>query len=145
MNRTTLVTRTSAVWLVLGAVVGCSNPRLGLVGIAPPERVAGVAAAPAASDLMTAADVAALTKVATLRAGAPGAQEEGYRIGPDDLLEIRIPDLIDAQAPAGARLSAASVGAGQVVAGAPAFQQGMRVSGGGRFRFRPSGRCVRRD
>jgi len=121
MNRTTLVIRAGALALVVGALGSCSSTRLGPVGPEP--------ATPAASDLMTAADVAALTKISAARAVAPA--EEGYRIGPDDLLDIRIPDLIDAQASAGARFSSASAGAGQVVAGAPAFQQGMRVSGGG--------------
>jgi polysaccharide export outer membrane protein len=125
MKRTTLVMRAGALALLVGALGGCSNTRVGAVGREAP----GVGFVPAASDLMTAADVEALTKIAAARAVAPAA--EGYRIGPDDLLDIRIPDLIDAQASPGARLSSASGGAGQVVAGAPAFQQGLRVSGGG--------------
>src|SRR6185436_6852536 len=84
---------------------------------------------PVTSDLMTTADVEALRKVTAARAVAPAV--EGYRIGPDDLLDIRIPDLIDAQAPMGGRASGSSVGAAQVVGGAPAYQQGLRVSGGG--------------
>lgn len=121
-----MVIRAGALALALGTVAGCGGPRVGSVA---PERIASATVAPAASDLMTAADVDALTKVAAARAGAPAA--DGYRIGPDDLLDIRIPDLIDAQASAGVRLSSTSPGAGQVVAGAPAYQQGMRVSGGG--------------
>jgi polysaccharide export outer membrane protein len=121
-----VVIRAGVVVLAFGTAVGCGAPRVGTVG---PERAASGAVAPAASDLMTMADVDALTKVATARAGAPAA--DGYRIGPDDLLDIRIPDLLDAQASAGVRLSSTTPGAGQVVAGAPAYQQGMRVSGGG--------------
>ena len=104
-------------------LAGCGGPRLGTI----PERVAG--APPAPGDLMTTADVDAVAKIAAARAAAPA--DDGYRIGPDDLLDVRIPDLIDAQASAGARLSSAPAGAGQVVAGAPAYQQGLRVSGGG--------------
>ena len=118
--------RAGAVALALGAAAGCGTPRLGTAG---PERMAGTAVAPAAGDLMTAADVEALTAIAAARAAGPA--QDGYRIGPDDLLDVRIPDLIDAQSAAGARLSVATGGGGQVVAGAPAFQQGLRVSGGG--------------
>ncbi len=125
MLPTTTALRLGTYALATILVAGCGGPRLG----STPERVAG--APPAPSDLMTAADVDAVTKVAAARAVTPA--EEGYRIGPDDLLDIRIPDLIDvdAQASVGARSSGASTGASQVVAGAPAFQQGLRVSGGG--------------
>src|SRR5689334_747754 len=56
----------------------------------------------------------------------------GYRIGPDDLLEIRIPDLLEmptsATAGTGARPGDAAPTA---VSGAPTFAQGVRVSGNG--------------
>ncbi len=55
---------------------------------------------------------------------------DGYRIGADDLLDIRIPDLTDPQALVGTRLGQAT-GAGQTVAPAPAFQQGLRVNAAG--------------
>ena len=113
--------------VLLAAVAGCGAPRVGTVG---PERTAAGAVAPLDGDLMTPADVAALTAIVSARAAGPA--QDGYRIGPDDLLDIRIPDLIDAQSAAGARLSAsAGGGSGSVVAGAPAYQQGLRVSGGG--------------
>jgi polysaccharide export outer membrane protein len=124
MRRSTVIMRAGAV-LALGTAVGC-GPRIGTVG---PERSASATAAPAASDLMTSDDVDALQRITAARAGAPAT--DGYRIGPDDLLDVRIPDLLDAQASAGVRSSSTASGAGQVVAGAPAFQQGMRVSGGG--------------
>src|SRR6185436_20816169 len=114
MKRTTLGIRVGAVAFMLGALGGCSHPRVGTVE--------ATLATPATSDLMTTADVEALRKVTAARAMAPAV--EGYRIGPDDLLDIRIPDLIDAQAPMGGRGSSSSVGAAQVVGGAPAYQQG---------------------
>ena len=55
----------------------------------------------------------------------------GYRIGPDDLLQIRIPDLLTADdRPAGL----ARVGVDAVlppVSGAPTFSEGLRVGAGG--------------
>jgi hypothetical protein len=42
-------------------------------------------------DLMSASDRTRLEAVAAERAGDPA---EGYRIGPDDLLDVRIPDLL---------------------------------------------------
>jgi polysaccharide export outer membrane protein len=53
----------------------------------------------------------------------------GYRIGPDDLLEIRIPDLLDTAA--GGVAPRAGDGAVAPVAGAPVFAQGVRVSASG--------------
>jgi polysaccharide biosynthesis/export protein len=85
-------------------------------------------AAPDTVKVMTAQDGARLEAIAQKRAGeAPG----GYRIGPDDLLDVRIPDLLAAPADRGVP------GMGQngpwlpVVAQAPVFQQGLRVDGGG--------------
>ncbi|MCC6848635.1 MAG: polysaccharide biosynthesis/export family protein [Deltaproteobacteria bacterium] len=123
MHRISRTARAGAGALALTMIAGCGGPRLGAI----PERAAG--AAPAASDLMTALDVEALSKIAAARATAPASA--GYRIGPDDLLDVRIPDLLDAQASVGTRSSSGSAGAGQVVAGAPVYQQGLRVSGGG--------------
>src|SRR5207249_1290524 len=55
----------------------------------------------------------------------------GYRIGPDDLLQIRIPDLVsEDDRPAGL----ARVGVDSVlppVSGAPTFSEGLRVSASG--------------
>ncbi len=72
---------------------------------------------------MSGADRAALARLA---AGRTGTGLDGYRIGPDDLLDIRIPKLLSPQ-PDAAR--AANLGAAMPsVAAAPVFQQGVRVS-----------------
>jgi polysaccharide export outer membrane protein len=84
----------------------------------PGERVVG--------ELITARDRARLTEVATARASS--SPDNGYRIGPDDLLDVRIPDLLDAQS-AGARVTQ---GEPQAVAQAPLFQQGLRVGADGK-------------
>src|SRR5207247_6427618 len=55
---------------------------------------------------------------------------DGYRIGPDDLLEIRIPDLLDVQGAAPVARPAAGALGPTAVAAAPA-SQGMRVNDGG--------------
>ena len=84
--------------------------------------------APADTSLMSDDDRARITALAAERAHVQ--VEDGYRIGPDDLLDIRIPDLLEAQAPAATRL-AQSGGMIAVVAGAPVFEQGIRVNGQG--------------
>jgi polysaccharide export outer membrane protein len=66
--------------------------------------------------------------LADTRSGAPA--EDGYRIGPDDLLDIRIPDLLEA-GPSAAGRSTPAGGELPSVAGVPAFQQGMRVTADG--------------
>jgi protein involved in polysaccharide export with SLBB domain len=80
----------------------------------------------AVGDLMGSADRARLETLVAARGGAGDAE---YRIGPDDLLDIRIPDLLDAQAapPGAAHLGSAA----SPIAGAPVFQQGFRVSASG--------------
>lgn len=77
--------------------------------------------------LMSAADRTRLAALAAERAKAPA--EHGYRIGPDDLLDIRIPDLLNARGPASATRNAD--GAPAAVTGAPVFQEGARVSAHG--------------
>jgi polysaccharide export outer membrane protein len=72
---------------------------------------------------MTGQDRHRLEAIATTRAQRP---DSGYRIGPDDLLEIRIPDLLD---PAGmAARPGERNGLVTVLAQSPIFQQGARVS-----------------
>src|SRR5262245_19431283 len=75
-------------------------------------------------ELMSPRDQARLAAVAAARAGKSDA--DGYRIGPDDLLEIRIPDLLgDAgTVPSGAAQAAP-------IAEAPVFRQGLRVGAAG--------------
>jgi len=56
----------------------------------------------------------------------------GYRIGPDDLLDIQVPDLIDSTSAPTAGTSARPGDAGPTpMSGAPTFAQGERVSGNG--------------
>src|SRR5439155_12355076 len=55
----------------------------------------------------------------------------GYRIGPDDLLDIRIPDLLEAQPQAASPHGAQGGAEVPTVSGAPTFQQGMRVTAAG--------------
>src|SRR5262245_5319543 len=52
----------------------------------------------------------------------------GYRIGPDDLLEIRIPDLLDMPSATSGTASRPGDAAPTAVSGAPTFAQGVRVS-----------------
>ena len=72
-------------------------------------------------DLMSASDRTRLEAVAAARAGDPA---EGYRIGPDDLLDVRIPDLLAVDA-------ATQIRQADAVAAVPVFQQGLRVSASG--------------
>jgi protein involved in polysaccharide export with SLBB domain len=108
-----------AIALALGLclVAGC-----GLHRGPQPDGKAGMT--PAAGSVMSTSDREALMTVATSRAAE--APTDGYRIGPDDLLDVRIPDLTEPQAMVGARPTS-----GQPVAGAPTFQQGLRVSAAG--------------
>jgi polysaccharide export outer membrane protein len=76
----------------------------------------------ATGELMSATDRKRLEALCAERAA--GAADTGYRIGPDDLLEIRIPDLLDVSS---ANLSGSGA-VSPVVAQAPAFQQGVRVN-----------------
>src|SRR5262250_2110546 len=83
---------------------------------------------PAAADLISARDQARLDAIAAARAASP--MEGGYRIGPDDLLDIRIPDLLDGQAGAAAHSGQGGVDV-PTVSGSPTFQQGLRVNAAG--------------
>lgn len=94
----------------------------------------GTAAGPAGSDgadpgaLLSDADRARLAEVCALRSAATGSG--GYHLGPDDLVEVRIPDLLEAQAPAQAQPGNGTMGR-PAVGGAPAFQQGLRLDAHG--------------
>lgn len=82
----------------------------------------------ALDDLMSARDRAGLARIAAARERAPLG--EGYLIGPDDLLDVRIPDLISARdgQPAPAGQTGAAV---PTVADTPVYQQGYRVPADG--------------
>jgi polysaccharide export outer membrane protein len=78
--------------------------------------------------LMSASDRARLAALSQRRIAERTDPDQGYRIGPDDLLEITIPDLVDASpyhrtVPSGT----SSPGVPGVEAG-PAYRQGVRVS-----------------
>jgi polysaccharide export outer membrane protein len=83
------------------------------------------------SSLMSHADRARLDALAATRTRA-ASSDEGYRVGPDDLLEIRIIDLFDTGSlGAGARRPGLGSAAIPDVTAAPTFQQGLRVTADG--------------
>src|SRR5439155_1695970 len=99
-------------------------------GCAPGAKPAANAARAQASpvspgDLMSSQDRIRLQARATAR--AKGASDEGYRIGPDDLLDIRIPDVLDGQGAGLLNRPAPGTPGSVAVAAAPAAQ-GLRVS-----------------
>lgn len=102
--------------LGLGLVLGC-----GMRSGAPP------APTPTAGSgderLVSPADRARLAALVTARHETTG--DVGYRIGPDDLLDVRIPDLLPPSSSTG------GLRAGAVVAETPIFQQGLRVNAQG--------------
>ncbi len=111
--------------LLLGILLaaGCSTTRMRAdLDMHQPNH----ASAPV-GDLMGERDRSAL---ATLSTSRTGVGRDGYRIGPDDLLDIRIPKLMSAQA-AGAASAPVAGAAMPSVAAAPVFQQGVRVSAAG--------------
>lgn len=91
----------------------------------------------AAGAVMSTRDRDALLKITAARAAEKPT--DGYRIGPDDLLDIRIPDLTDPQSMVSARLGGTGSAGAQAVAAAPAFQQGLRVSATGEINVQTLG------
>src|SRR5262245_4886371 len=77
---------------------------------------------------MSDADRARLAALAQQRIADQSDPDRGYRIGPDDLLEITIPDLIDAAAYRDAKGPTAVSPAVASVEAAPSFRQGIRVT-----------------
>ena len=103
--------------------VATSAPAAARVDGGPPAREV------ASDGIMSADDARALATLAHARSGMTAGDE--YRIGPDDLLDIRIPDLLDPQASAaGARVGTSGAAAAPIAA-APVFQQGARVNSTG--------------
>jgi len=102
---------------------------LGLAALSGGCRQAGGLAAselhsaPVAGDVMSARDRTRAEAVAAARVGAGNA--EGYLIGPDDLLDIRIPDLVLPAAPLVRPVGFAPL------AEAPVPEQGFRVNAAG--------------
>lgn len=123
--RSTCVRGSVRSWLLLGLVVSACS------GAASSRTTETAARAPAAArheagDLMAEADLERLAALSQARSGA--SADASYRIGPDDLLEIAIPDLLDAQPyPQGASSGAGGSPGPQAVAASPSFQRGERV------------------
>jgi len=118
--------RSTAVALLIGSALGSgcglgARPQVG-TGPGRPEP----SSAAVAGDVMSARDRTRLEALAAERALEPS--DGGYRIGPDDLLEIRIPDLVDVQGP-WPRPGLGAPGPAAVAA-APAVQ-GVRVNASG--------------
>jgi polysaccharide export outer membrane protein len=82
------------------------------------------------SSLMSYADRERLGALASTR--ARDVADEGYRVGPDDLLEVRIQDLFGT-GPVGVAARRPGLGTAAVpdVSAAPTFQQGLRVTAHG--------------
>jgi len=114
-------------WLTLAVAgvvgVGCGAHR--------PTAPQGAAPTTGVGDVMSKQDRAGLEMLAMQRAATPAT--DGYRVGPDDLLDIRIPDLLDAGPITAAGHGAAGSGSNgpSTVSGAPQFQDGARVSAAG--------------
>ena len=108
--------------LAAALVAGCSTSGVRTdLDLARPHDAAG-----SIGDLMSTQDHQALAGLAASRA-REGL--DGYRIGPDDLLDIRIPKLLSAVSdPTRAANSGAAIPS---VAEAPVFQQGVRVAADG--------------
>ena len=88
------------------------------------------AASPGVGDVMSSRDRAGLESLALQRATLPAS--DGYRVGPEDLLDVRIPDLLDAAPLTGAARGGAGAAPGPApVAAAPTFQDGLRVTSAG--------------
>ena len=82
----------------------------------------------AVTSLMSASDRARLQALTAERIAHQSDPDQGYRIGPDDLLEVAIPDLIDAPVVRGAARSSAAGQAVPNVEAAPEFREGLRCS-----------------
>jgi polysaccharide export outer membrane protein len=78
--------------------------------------------------LMSDADRARLAALAQQRIAAQSDPDQGYRIGPDDLLEITIPDLIDSAPYRDTKGPTTVSPAVASVEPAPSFRQGIRVT-----------------
>src|SRR5262245_32566348 len=107
--------------LLCCVTIGCS-PKVA------PRSSAQPAVSVSPGDLMSAADRRRLEALVVER--ARGRPEAGYRIGPDDLLDVRIPDM-----PGMAASPPETHGDVAAVAGSPQFQQGVRVGASGDVRL----------
>jgi protein involved in polysaccharide export with SLBB domain len=103
----------------------------------PPHFEGQVGASETAGAVMSSRDRDALLKLTAARTAEKPT--DGYRIGPDDLLDVRIPDLTDPQSMVSARLGQTGATGAQAIAAAPAFQQGLRVSATGEINVQTLG------
>ena len=92
----------------------------------------GATRAPSPGDTMvngltSPGDRARLAALSRQRIGQQSDPDQGYRIGPDDLLEIAVPDLTDAMPYHGATATGPGGAAVATVEAAPTFRQGVRV------------------
>ena len=121
-----VILRSTGIALLIGFALGsgCGLGARPKVGTDPgqPEPPSAVVA----GDVMSSRDRTRLEALAAERALEPS--DGGYRVGPDDLLEIRIPDLVDVQGP-WPRPGLGAPGPAAVAA-APAVQ-GVRVNASG--------------
>jgi polysaccharide biosynthesis/export protein len=112
--------------IVLGLVLGTGCANKPPSATRPADQVGQTSGVEA---IMSAEDRHRLETIARTRAER---SDGGYRIGPDDLLDIRIPDLLDpAAASAPSPPTDHDPGLVAVVRQAPVFQQGARVSAAG--------------
>ena len=118
-RRTRWMSPTAAIASMLVAA-GCS-----------PGMRSKAAAPPSAADLVSSHDRAVLETLRAERRGDAPPSDNGYRIGPEDLLQIRIPDLLDV----GGTARPVPASAVAPVAGTPVFDQGVRVSANGHVRL----------
>jgi polysaccharide export outer membrane protein len=123
-------------WVVVAVVVTCAGcgahrPTAppGTTASASSPRADGVSATTDDGQVMSSRDRAGLESLARSRATLPAA--DGYRVGPDDLLDVRIPDLLDAAPLTGTARGGAVASAPSLVAAAPVFQDGLRVTAAG--------------
>jgi polysaccharide biosynthesis/export protein len=124
--------RGPSISMLVGAAVWAAACSAAAPQTQQPQTVPQAPAAVGASDagtLMGSDDLERLKALSERRAGL--SEESTYRIGPDDLLDIRIPDLTDARPYGdGAQAGGGSNGAG-TVSGSPTFHQGERVDDSG--------------
>ena len=115
--------RSRALLVGLLILTGCSANR----GAAPLEAISTLHM-PGDAGVMSARDVSDLERLAAERPHVSG--EQGYLIGPDDLLDVKIRDLFEATAtfPPKPGIVGAAL---PDVAAAPTFQQGIRVGATG--------------
>ncbi len=108
--------------LVLGLLPACTSSR--------DAGGPGTLSSTAALELMTPDDKARLEALTRKRLSE--GRDLEYRIGPDDLVEVRIPDLIDSSAPGVEPLARPSSFL-PVVAQVPIYQQGLRIDADGKI------------